>query len=69
MRVFVAGGTGAIGRRLLPQLVEAGHQVAATTRFPNKAEQLRHPGPHPACWTRSIRPPSGELFSNFDPTW
>ena len=30
MRVFVAGGTGAIGRRLVPQLVARGHQVTAT---------------------------------------
>jgi nucleoside-diphosphate-sugar epimerase len=31
MRVFVAGGTGVIGRRLLPQLVARGHQVTGTT--------------------------------------
>ena len=31
MRVFVAGGTGVIGRRLVPQLVVRGHQVTATT--------------------------------------
>ena len=31
MRVFVAGGTGVIGRRLLPQLIAHGHQVTATT--------------------------------------
>ena len=31
MRVFVAGGTGVIGRRLVPLLVAAGHQVTATT--------------------------------------
>jgi nucleoside-diphosphate-sugar epimerase len=30
MRVFVAGGTGVIGRRLVPQLVARGHQVTAT---------------------------------------
>jgi nucleoside-diphosphate-sugar epimerase len=30
MRVFVAGGTGALGRRLVPQLVARGHQVTAT---------------------------------------
>ena len=38
MRVFVAGGTGAIGRRLVPQLVAKGHQVTATT---TSAENLR----------------------------
>jgi nucleoside-diphosphate-sugar epimerase len=31
MRVFVAGGTGVIGRRLVPQLVARGYQVTATT--------------------------------------
>jgi nucleoside-diphosphate-sugar epimerase len=31
MRVFVAGGTGVIGRQLVPQLVSRGHQVTATT--------------------------------------
>ena len=31
MRVFVAGGTGVLGRRLIPQLVARGHQVTATT--------------------------------------
>src|ERR1700719_4745051 len=31
VRVFVAGGTGVVGRRLVPQLVAQGHQVTATT--------------------------------------
>jgi nucleoside-diphosphate-sugar epimerase len=31
VRVFVAGGSGVIGRRLVPQLVARGHQVIATT--------------------------------------
>jgi nucleoside-diphosphate-sugar epimerase len=31
MRVFVAGGTGVLGRRLVPQLVQRGHHVTATT--------------------------------------
>jgi len=31
MRVFVAGGTGVVGRRLVPQLVARGHRVTATT--------------------------------------
>ncbi|MEV5963118.1 NAD(P)-dependent oxidoreductase [Kribbella sp. NPDC051952] len=31
MRVFVAGGSGALGRQLVPQLVARGHQVTATT--------------------------------------
>jgi nucleoside-diphosphate-sugar epimerase len=43
MRVFVAGGTGVIGRRLVPQLVARGHQVTATTTSAGKlglVEQL-----------------------------
>src|SRR5690349_19601978 len=43
MRVFVAGGTGVLGRRLVPQLVARGHQVTATTTSSAKAglvEQL-----------------------------
>ena len=34
MRVFVAGGSGVIGRRLVPQLVARGHPVTATTTDP-----------------------------------
>ncbi|HTE72357.1 MAG TPA: NAD(P)H-binding protein, partial [Actinomycetes bacterium] len=40
MRVFVAGGTGAIGQRLVPQLVARGHQVTATTSRPAKLGTL-----------------------------
>jgi nucleoside-diphosphate-sugar epimerase len=44
MRVFVAGGTGVIGRRLLPQLVARGHQVTATTTTPGKVGLLEQLG-------------------------
>jgi nucleoside-diphosphate-sugar epimerase len=44
MRVFVTGATGAIGKRLVPQLVGRGHQVTATTRTPNKVDELRAHG-------------------------
>ncbi|MGH8825794.1 MAG: NAD-dependent epimerase/dehydratase family protein [Jiangellaceae bacterium] len=40
MRVFVAGGTGVMGRRLVPQLVARGHQVTATTTGPAKLDLL-----------------------------
>jgi nucleoside-diphosphate-sugar epimerase len=40
MHVYVAGGTGAVGRRLIPQLVGRGHRVTATTRDPGKAAGL-----------------------------
>ena len=44
MRVFVAGGTGVIGRSLIPMLTAAGHQVTATTRSPGKTGSLRQLG-------------------------
>lgn len=48
MRVFLAGGTGALGRQLLPQLVAAGHEVTALTRSEAKAGALRATGAEPA---------------------
>jgi 2-alkyl-3-oxoalkanoate reductase len=44
MRVFVAGASGAIGRRLLPQLIAAGHEVTGTTRSEEGAEAIRATG-------------------------
>jgi nucleoside-diphosphate-sugar epimerase len=41
MRVFLAGATGAIGRRLVPQLIANGHQVTATSRRPGNLDRLR----------------------------
>src|SRR5918997_3311494 len=40
MKVFLAGATGAIGRRLVPRLVEAGHHVTAITRQEKKRAEL-----------------------------
>jgi len=48
MRIFVAGATGAIGRRLIPMLVGRGHQVVAMTRSPEKIMGLRAAGAEPA---------------------
>ena len=44
MRVFVAGASGAIGRRLVPKLVAAGHEVTGTTRSEERAEAIRAAG-------------------------
>src|SRR5690242_14317344 len=41
MKVFVAGGGGAIGRSIVSQLVECGHEVVATTRSAGRADALR----------------------------
>jgi 2-alkyl-3-oxoalkanoate reductase len=47
MRVFVVGASGAIGIRLVPQLIERGHEVIGSSRSPDKAERLRALGAEP----------------------
>jgi nucleoside-diphosphate-sugar epimerase len=47
MRIFLAGATGAVGKRLVPQLIANGHQVTATTRSSAKVEALRALGADP----------------------
>ena len=47
MRVFVAGASGAIGTRLVPQLIERGHEVVGTCRSPANAERVRALGAEP----------------------
>src|SRR4051812_3741373 len=47
MHVYIAGGTGAIGTRLIPQLVERGHMVTATTTNPAKTAGLEKLGANP----------------------
>jgi 2-alkyl-3-oxoalkanoate reductase len=47
MRVFLAGATGAIGKPLVPMLLESGHEVVAMTRSEQKAEGLRALGANP----------------------
>ena len=44
MKVFLAGAAGAIGRRLVPLLLEAGHSVIGTTRYGEKAAELKARG-------------------------
>jgi 2-alkyl-3-oxoalkanoate reductase len=47
MKVFVAGASGAVGRALVPRLVDRGHLVTALTRSPAKADGLRALGATP----------------------
>ncbi len=47
MKVFIAGGTGAVGKRLVPLLASAGHDVYATTRSAGKVDDLRRLGAVP----------------------
>src|SRR3954447_1966565 len=44
MRVLVTGASGAIGRHLVPRLVEAGHDVIGTYRSPGHAGRVRAAG-------------------------
>jgi nucleoside-diphosphate-sugar epimerase len=47
MKVFVAGATGALGRQLVPQLVERGHEVVGMTRSASKQDLVRSLGARP----------------------
>jgi nucleoside-diphosphate-sugar epimerase len=47
MKVFVAGATGVIGKRLVPMLIGARHTVTGTTHTPDKAESIRKAGAKP----------------------
>jgi len=63
MRIYFAGASGAIGSRLLPMLVAAGHTVGAMTRSAEKAGRLASAGAQPivcdvfdrSALTRAVR--------------
>jgi len=59
MRVFVTGASGAIGSRLVYQLVDGGHDVIGTHNSPASAERLRALGAKPVMLdlldTRAVR--------------
>lgn len=47
MRIFLAGGSGVIGSRLIPVLAEAGHDITATTRRAENIDYLKDRGARP----------------------
>ena len=47
MKVFVAGASGAIGKQLIPLLVDAGHEVVGTTTSPQKVDAVGTLGARP----------------------
>jgi len=49
MRVFVAGASGAIGSRVVPQLIERGHEVTGTFRSSGNDARLRTVGAEPVA--------------------
>jgi nucleoside-diphosphate-sugar epimerase len=63
VRVFVAGGTGVIGRRLVPQLVAQGHQVTATTTSAAKLGLLEQLGAHGVVMDGLDAMPVGETVA------
>ena len=48
MKIFIAGGTGAIGRPLIAELLAKGHALVALTRSQEKAQALVEKGIEPA---------------------
>jgi nucleoside-diphosphate-sugar epimerase len=49
MRVFVAGASGAIGSRLVPQLIERGHEVVGSFRSPGNGDRVKALGAEPVA--------------------
>lgn len=47
VRIFLAGASGVLGRRLVPRLVAEGHEVVGMTRSPDKVELLMGLGAEP----------------------
>ena len=47
MRVLVAGASGALGSRLVPQLIDAGHEVIGTHKSAGSGERVRALGAEP----------------------
>ena len=55
MRSSVAGASGAVVARLVPQLIEPRHMMTGTHRSPRNAEWVRELGAEPAAL---IQPPA-----------
>ena len=66
MKIFVAGGTGAIGRHAVPALVRAGHTVTALARTPEKAVALAKQGADPVMISLFDRPALTTTFAGHD---
>jgi nucleoside-diphosphate-sugar epimerase len=47
MKIFIAGATGAVGRRLIPVLIQRGHQVIGMSRSKDKMKTIRANGAPP----------------------
>src|SRR5262245_12068100 len=67
MKVFVAGASGAIGRRLIPQLVRADHSVVAMTRSAAKTDAIRAAGAVPVVADALDRPAVMAVVQSAEP--
>jgi nucleoside-diphosphate-sugar epimerase len=66
MRIFVTGGTGAIGKHAVPALIAAGHTVSALARGDAKARVLHNQGAVPVLVSLFDRPGLAAAFSGHD---
>lgn len=66
MRVFLLGGTGAIGRHALPALIAAGHEVSVLARTPQKAAVVRGHGGSPVTVSMFDRDALSVAFRGHD---
>jgi nucleoside-diphosphate-sugar epimerase len=66
MRVFVAGGTGAVGGHAIPALVREGHAVTALARTPEKAAAITTQGAIPASVSLFDRSGLAAVFTGHD---
>jgi nucleoside-diphosphate-sugar epimerase len=66
MRVFVAGGTGAVGGYTIPALVREGHSVTALARTPEKAAALTAQGATPVSESLFDRSALTAVFTGHD---
>ena len=66
MKVFLLGGTGAIGGHALAALVAAGHEVSALARTPEKAAQVRGRGADPVIVSMFDRSALSDAFRGND---
>lgn len=66
VRVFVTGGTGAIGGHAVPALLAAGHAVSALARNADKAERLRRQGATPVGVSLLDRDALAAAFAGHD---
>jgi nucleoside-diphosphate-sugar epimerase len=67
MKIFVAGATGALGKQLVPRLVERGHEVTGTTRTESKRALLEELGATPVVLDALDADAVGEAVAKAEP--